>query len=339
MVSEIRDKGTVERKRINILFTCVGRRVALVGAFQRAARELNLSCATVGADVNPLSPGLYVCDQSVITRPIIDQGYITQLLEIVQDQKIDLIIPTIDTELFHLAEHREQFEQLGARVLISSPEVISVCEDKRNAYRFLREHHFDTPQTRELAEVRGEELTFPVFLKPWDGSASRGSTVVRSREEFDYVARRIPNCLLQEHVVGQEYTCDVYVDFAGEVRCVVPRKRIETRSGEVSKSQTVRLPEMMEACRRLVQTLGAGPGVITIQCFLTSDNAIKFIEINPRFGGGVILSIQAGADFPRWILSEMTGQSSEIEFEGWRDSLYMLRYDEAVWVDASKVAK
>ena len=145
--------------------------------------------------------------------------------------------------------------------------------------------------------------------------------------------------MVQEFIEGQEYTVDVLVDFDGRVRCVVPRLRMEVRTGEVSKAQTVRCPEVIEQSKRLVETLGAGPGIITIQCFLTTDGNIKFIEINPRFGGGVPLSIRAGADFPRWILQLWLGDSPRIRQDVWQDGLVMLRYDDAIWMSASKGGK
>ncbi len=325
--------------KVNVLFTCVGRRVGLVRAFQRAAEGLKIRCTTVGTDANPYSPGLYVCHKGAVTKPISHKANIAETLAVVKKHKIDLVIPTIDPELMHLARHREQFEALGARVLVSSLDVLEICQDKRNTYRFLVDHGFQTPSTAELSKVRTVALKFPVFLKPYDGSASKGSAVVRNREEFRYMSRRIPHCIVQELIEGQEYTCDVYVDLNMQVRTVVPRKRMEIRGGEVSKGQTVKIPRLMDACRRLVETLKAGPGVITIQCFLTKDNCIKFIEINPRFGGGAPLSIQAGADFPRWILSEMIGKRPRVRFDGWRDGLCMLRFDEACWVESSRIIK
>jgi carbamoyl-phosphate synthase large subunit len=326
-------------RKVNILFTCVGRRVALVQAFRRSAGQLGLPCTIMGMDINPLSPALYVCDRAIVTQPVDRDGYISEFLSIIKKNKIDLIIPTIDPELRLLARYRDEIENLGARVMVSAPGAVDICQDKRRAYQFMVENHFATPWTSEPAQVQADDLSYPVFLKPWNGSASRSNALVRDANEFRVVSRTIPNCIVQEFVTGQEHTCDVYVDFVGKVRCVVPRKRIEVRSGEVSKSQTVKLPKMMNECRRLVELLGLGPGVVTIQCFLTGNNKIRFIEVNPRFGGGAPLSIQAGADFPKWILSEWMGKKPRISFDGWRDSLYMLRYDEAVWVSASKIAR
>jgi carbamoyl-phosphate synthase large subunit len=69
-----------------------------------------------------------------------------------------------------------------------------------------------------------------------------------------------------------------------------------------------------------------------LQLFLTNDNKVKFIEINPRFGGGVPLAIKAGANFPKWILQELMGKKPKIRFDGFKDRLIMLRYDGEVWM-------
>jgi carbamoyl-phosphate synthase large subunit len=91
---------------------------------------------------------------------------------------------------------------------------------------------------------------------------------------------------------------------------------------------------MIDASTALVEKLGAGPGVITLQLFLTGDGKVRFIEINPRFGGGAPLSIKAGADFPRWILQELTGRKPRIRPETFKDGLTMLRYDSEVWLES-----
>jgi carbamoyl-phosphate synthase large subunit len=101
----------------------------------------------------------------------------------------------------------------------------------------------------------------------------------------------------------------------------------------VSKGQVVKHPAIMREAARLVETLGAGPGVITLQLFLTGDGKVKFIEINPRFGGGVPLSIKAGANFPKWIIQELLASKVNIRFDGFKDNLVMLRYDGEVWLE------
>jgi carbamoyl-phosphate synthase large subunit len=333
-------QGADGRKMV-VLFTCIGRRVSLLQGFQRAARELHLPAVFCGTDTGRLSPALQLCDEALLVEPTSHPDYLGQLLSIVRTHGVHLLVPTVDLDLRLLAEHKGQFEELGCRVLVSDPDVIDLCQDKRRTFGFLTKHGFGTPRTMSirtaLAADRRGELGWPCFLKRWDGSASRDTAVVHDRGELRFFSRRIPNAICQEFIEGAEYTCDVYVDFARRVRCVVPRRRIEVRAGEVSKGQVVKHAEIMDQVRRVVELLRAGPGVITLQLFLTGDGRIKFTEVNPRFGGGAPLSIQAGADFPKWLLQELTGGRPDIAFDGFTDGLMMLRYDAEVWLTESHV--
>jgi carbamoyl-phosphate synthase large subunit len=324
---------------LNVLFTCIGRRVALLNCFRNAARQLRVNASFLGTDTTHLCSALQLCDKGFLVKPTTHPGYIEQLLKIVKDNAVRLLVPTVDLDLNLLAHNKPRFAALGCRVLVSAPKVIGVCQDKRKTYRFLVKNGFDTPLTTSVRSALSKylparKLTWPCFLKPWDGYASRGNAVVNSRRELLFFAGRIPNVICQGLVRGTEYTCDVYVDFGMKVRCVVPRKRIEARAGEVSKGQVVKHARIMKEAARLVGVLGAGPGVITLQLFLTPDDKVKFIEINPRFGGGVPLSIKAGANFPKWILQELLGRKTSIRFDGFKDNLVMLRYDSEVWLES-----
>jgi carbamoyl-phosphate synthase large subunit len=319
---------------LSILFTCIGRRVSLLNSFRRAGRQLKIDLSLLGTDTTELSSAFRLCDKGFPVKPTTHTNYIKQLLSIVRTNKVKLLIPTVDLDLKLLAQNKPKFAAMGCCVLVSTPDVVDICQDKRKTFRFLLKNGFDTPLTMSArTALSKKKLNWPCFLKPWDGYASRGNAVVNNREELSLFAKRIPNAICQEFIKGTEHTCDVYVDFNMEVRCVVPRKRIEVRAGEVSKGQVVKHPLIMSEAARLVKALGAGPGVITLQLFLTGDGRIKFVEINPRFGGGVPLSIKAGANFPKWILQELLGRKTNIRFNGFKDNLIMLRYDGEVWLE------
>ena len=318
---------------MNVLFTCIGRRVSLLESFRRAAKQLKINASFFGTDTTELSPALQLCDQRFGVKPTTHTAYIKQLLSIGKANRVELLIPTVDLDLKLLAQNKLKFVAMGCRVLVSDPEVIDICQDKRKTYRFLVKNGFDTPLTMSVrSALSKKKIAWPCFLKPWDGYAGRGNAVVNNRKELLFYAKRIPNTICQELVEGTEYTCDVYVDFSMKIRCVVPRKRIEVRAGEVSKGQVVKDTHIMSEAATLVEKLGAGPGVITLQLFLTGNGKIKYIEINPRFGGGAPLSIMAGADFPKWILQELTGRKPNIRADDFKDNLIMLRYDSEVWL-------
>jgi len=321
------------KNNLGVLFTCVGRRVSLLKSFRRAAKQLKINAAFFGTDTTDLSSALQLCDEGFLVKPTTHPGYIKQLLSIVKANSVKLLVPTVDLDLKVLARNKQKFTAAGCRVLVSTPQVVDICQDKRKTYQFLAKNGFDTVLTMSVrAALSKKKLSWPCFLKPWDGSAGRGNAVVNNRRELSFYAKRIPNAICQEFITGTEHTCDVYVDFNMKVRCVVPRKRIEVRAGEVSKGQIVKNPRIMSEAAMLAETLGAGPGVITLQLFLTDDGRLKFIEINPRFGGGAPLSIKAGANFPKWILQEASGKKTNIRFDGFKDDLIMLRYDSEVWL-------
>jgi len=319
---------------LSVLFTCIGRRVSLLNCFRRAAGQLKINASFFGTDTTELSSALQLCDKNFLVKPITHSDYIKQLLTIVKTNKVKLLVPTVDLDLKLLAQNKPKFAAMGCCVLISTPNVVDICQDKRKTYRFLLKNGFDTPVTISVrTALSRKKLNWPCFLKPWDGYASRGNAVVNNRKELLFFAKRVPNPICQEFIDGTEHTCDVYVDFSMKVRCVVPRKRIEVRAGEVSKGQVVKHSAICSEAARLVETLGAGPGVITLQLFLTRDYRVRFIEINPRFGGGIPLSIKAGANFPKWIFQELLGKTTRIKFDGFKDRLTMLRYDGEVWLE------
>lgn len=321
------------KKKINILFTCIGRRVSLQKAFRDAAKSLRLNCSIFGTDTTELSSALQLCDKAFIVHPVTHRRYISQLLSIIKSHHIGLLVPTVDLDLKVLAQNRDKFAELGCSVLVSKPSVINICQDKRKTYRFLIENGFDSPMTLNPREVLSKRrFNGPYFMKPWDGYAARGNAVIESRKDLEFYSRKIPNPICQELVRGEEVTCDVFVDFDMKVRCIVPRRRIEVRSGEVSKAFTLKNEHIIKLTKSLVEKLEAGPGVVTIQLFQTGNKKIKFIEINPRFGGGVPLSIKAGANFPKWILQQLTGGNPRIAFDGFKNGLIMLRYDAEIWL-------
>ena len=316
-------------KPLRLLFTSAGRRVSLIREFRRAAQEINVNLQIHAADQQSMAPALQVADESFIVPAVTTNDYGARLATYCREHQIDALIPLIDPELQPLADARDSLAANGTRVIISSPEVVRIAVDKIRTNEFLRRHGFLTPTI--LAEEELASPTFPLFLKPKIGSSSLGAHKIATRADLTYYRNLNPESIVQEFVEGVEYTVDVFADFDGRPRCAVPRLRHEVRGGEVSKGQAVRHRPMMKESCRLVEILGGCRGVITIQCFLTPADDIVFIEINPRFGGGVPLSIKAGADSPRWILELLLGREPDISVDGWTDGLLMLRYDRGIF--------
>ena len=97
---------------MKILFTSVGRRVELMQAFRMAADDLGVDLTIIGADITESAPALFFSDETKIVCKIKEPEYIPQLLNICETEKVDCLIPTIDTDLLILAENKAKFEAI-----------------------------------------------------------------------------------------------------------------------------------------------------------------------------------------------------------------------------------
>lgn len=315
----------------NILILSAGRRVELVQSFQKAAKRLNIKSNIIAGDCCETAPAIYFADKKAILPRIHEDNYIDEIINICRRESIRLVIPTIDTDLLLLSKERERIEaESGAVVLISSTRVISICRDKINTQKFLEENGFKIPKMYSEAELDFEELQFPLFIKPRSGSSSINTFKVNNLEELTIYRSLIKDAIVQDLIKGEEFTVDVFLDFDGNLITVVPRLRMATRTGEISKGKIIKDNEIIEDIKRLVAVLKP-IGHITVQLMKT-NKGVEYIEINPRFGGGAPMSIQSGADSCENLYRLLMGENLEYN-ENYRDNIMFFRFDNSICVD------
>ncbi|MBM3454921.1 MAG: ATP-grasp domain-containing protein [Bacteroidetes bacterium] len=317
---------------MNILITSAGQRVSLVNAFQKELKELQPNAKVFTTDLNPkLSPACQIADRYFKVLPVTHENYISELLSICLTNSVKLIIPTIDTELQTLADHKDQFAAKGVDIIVSEPDLIKKCRDKRLTNDLFKDKLIDIP-----VQYTVDNYQFPLFFKPVDGSLSKGIGIARVKDDLSNYDIHNDRIMLMEYVdpsVYSEYTVDAYFDKSSELKCLVPRKRLQVRAGEVSKALTQRNQVYDELVEKFACLKGA-KGCLTIQVFFAeSDNSLLGIEINPRFGGGYPLSYMAGANYPKYLLQEYLLEQSIPFNEDWDNNLLMLRYDAEVLVN------
>lgn len=322
-----------QNKPLNILFTSSGRRVELIKHFKSIYDELNVEGKVLTADLKDNSPAGKISDKHVLVPRVDSENYITTLLRVCKEHQISLLIPLIDTELILLSNHKKDFENIGVKLLISDPKTHEICNDKILTANFFALNGFDTPKVYSIdEEIQKGKLEQPLLIKPSKGSSGIGVHIVKQSEELEFYAKYLQEPILQELIKGEEYTIDVFTDFDGQVLTAVPRLRIETRAGEVSKGKTICNSLLIQKATDVVNALPGAFGCITVQCFLTENNKVKFIEINPRFGGGAPLSLVAGADYAKYLVETLLNKDVSFNIDHWQKNLLMLRYDAAVFV-------
>ena len=212
-------------------------------------------------------------------------------------------------------------------MLVSNIDVINICRDKRNTQKFFEENNFGVPKEYSLDETN---VNFPVFIKPIDGSSSVNTFKVNNMEELNFFKNYIKNPMIQEFIEGEEYTVDAFLDFYSNPISIVPRRRIQTRAGEIIKGKIIKDKEIINDVKRLLEILKP-IGQITIQCMKTK-NGIEYIEINPRFGGGAPMSILAGANSCEYLYKLLMGEKLDYN-ENYNENLTFLRFDNSIVLD------
>lgn len=318
-------------REINVLILSAGRRVELVKSFQKAALRLGIKSNIVAGDCSEIAPAIYFADRKAILPRINEPNYIEEIISVCKKESVSLIVPTIDTDLLLLSQEKQRIEsEAGVKVLISRPEVVSICRDKINTQKFLEDNGFLIPKMYTKEELDSQNLSFPLFIKPKSGSSSINAFKVNNFEELVTFRRLIKDPIVQDFMEGEEFTVDVFLNFNGELITVVPRLRIATRSGEISKGRIIKDREIIDDIRRLVKVLKP-IGHITVQLMKT-DKGIEYIEINPRFGGGAPMSIQSGADSCENLYRLLMGENLEYN-ENYRDNIIFLRFDNSICLD------
>lgn len=313
----------------NVLILSAGRRVSLVGSFQAVAHIREIS--VFAADMNPrMSSACQIADNQFRLPHVQDPAYPEALAALCEDQKVALVIPTLDTELAILADLRASFLARGTTIVVSDANLISICHDKRKTASFFAQKGINSPKVMDCSA-----LSYPLIVKPYDGSLSAGVHVLRCADDLSdamLANQRNMFCQYLDPADYSEYTCDAYFDQAGCIRCVVPRLRIEVRGGEVSKGKTER-NDIVPFLQETLTVLPGARGCLTIQMMQHRQTGDLFlIEINPRFGGGYPLTSQSGAIYHEWLIREYIDGQAIANFEGWQDSIFMLRYDAEVFL-------
>lgn len=210
--------------------------------------------------------------------------------------------------------------------------MIAVVRDKLRTMQVLADAGVPVPDSCSLDDLRAEpdRLGWPVFGKPVGGSASRG---LGSFSSLAALPGSFPEPMMfQPQLGGPEFTVNMYIDRAGDLRCVVPHQRLQIRAGEVEKGVTRRRDDLHRIAAAIAQALPDARGVLCFQVIDDPDRGPQVIEINARFGGGYPLAHRAGAYFADWLIQERKGEGCQANND-WTEGVMMLRYDDAVFIE------
>ena len=275
------------------------------------------------ADMSPYAAGLYLVPES--NRLLLPSGeaddYIPQLFKSCLARDIDILVPTVDWELLPIAAHRDVFEQHGIIVVLSDYQALSICLDKHHLMGHLSAA-FDVPRFDKFnARFNPCPYDFPMLAKPRRDSGSRGIRLIEQLTDL----RQLPkddSYLIQEHLPGDEFSVDVYLDRDHRARASVVRQRMRVDSGVSVVGQTIHHEPIASLAAAMAEYLGLSFAV-NVQFKLDVNNQPGLLEINPRFPGTMSLTAAAGVNMPQLSIDEVSGFQLAAHYP--YDDLAMLR--------------
>jgi carbamoyl-phosphate synthase large subunit len=301
-------------------------------------RLVALGVPVVAADADPTAAGGALADRSV-TVPTADHArFVDALLGVCAAYGVDALVSTVAEELPALAGAADRLRAAGVATWLPDADAVDLCCDKAAFARRMIETGVPHPATATgadgLAGVPG-----PWVVKPRAGRGSRGVRLLDDRADVEAALSGGTDLIVQTRLPGAEFTADALVDRRGRLVTVVPRFRDETKAGISVKGTTFASEAVTDVVADALAAVRL-TGPANVQGFLADDGTATVVEINPRFSGGLPLTLAAGADVVSAYLAGVRDPDLHLPELWFRPGVRMSRYFAETYstVDGSPVA-
>ncbi|MGM0556771.1 MAG: ATP-grasp domain-containing protein [Myxococcota bacterium] len=275
----------------------------------------------VGLAYDSLEPGLYaeglVDDAYLIPYPSQGREALETRLRYIHEQiGLDVIIPTLDSEMSSFIDLEPVLDELGIGSYMPTREQIDM-RSKAHLTKLGASADIPTPVTRSVNEARElydihEKIDFPFWVKGVFYGAKRAESVDEAIRAFhETVARWGLPVLVQESVEGDEFDVVAVGDGEGGLIGAVPMKKtFLTDKGKGWAGVAIKDPELLRLVERFTAaTKWRGP--FEFEAVKVADGDYRLVEINPRFPAWVYLSAGAGQNLPYAVAQLAAGESVE----------------------------
>lgn len=276
----------------------------------------------VAVDANPLAVGLRLADESHVVPLRTDPQYLAAVLRVATISNAQALLCTVAEEYEVLCPAGEYLDEAGLRTLMPDVAAVRLCTDKWSFHARMSSSGLPVPAANLGSD---EGVPGPWVVKPRHGRGSRDVVLARTRTQLSAALRAVPDALVQTELTGREFTCDALVDPSGSLVAAVPRWRIETRGGISTVGETFHDEEVVSVVGLVLKAVElVGPA--NVQGFVSEDGGVFVHEVNPRFSGGLPLSIAAGADLVEEYLRAVMGLPMRPERLEARAGVTMMRH-------------
>lgn len=289
----------------------------------------------IGLAYENLEPGIYMpgVSDKVYQIPYPARGYETllaRIFEIHEQEKIDLIIPNFDAELFSFIKAEERLKEKGIAVFLPTLKQFEERQ-KTRLYEFGQKYGVDVPKDKSIANYTDikklpDEFEYPLLVKGKYYDAYLAYNEAQVVEHFNKISAKwgIP-VIIQEYVRGAEVNVVALGDGEGNTIGAVPmRKQYITDKGKAWGGISLSDKKMLELTRDIIQNT-QWRGGMELEIIKTHDGKYYLIEINPRIPAWVYLATAAGQNLPEALVKLAKGSKVK-PFESFEHGKMFIRY-------------
>jgi carbamoyl-phosphate synthase large subunit len=344
-------KSQVKKQKIVIAVTALnaidspGPGMAVI----RAIRECNdFDVRIIGLAYESLEPGIYMHD-------IVDKTYqipypsagtdalYARILYINNIEKIDVLIPNFDAELFNFIRIREELGKLGIHTFLPTREEFE-ARDKINLFRFGKKHDLLMPDDKiifRISEISDavEKFGFPLVVKGKFYDAVVCNSVDQAEKAFFKLQAKwgLP-VIIQEFITGTEVNIAALGDGKGNAVSIIPmRKLYITEKGKAWSGITIDDQLLIDLALKFIKAT-KWRGGCELEIMLTSDRKPYIMEVNPRFPAWIYLTAAAGQNQPAALVKLALGQKVAA-FKKFAVGKVFIRYSWDLIIDISEFHK
>lgn len=286
-------------KKYNVLVTGVG---AIIGyGIVRSLRLCRYDVNIIGMDVYRDAVGQQWCDTFLQAIWASDARYCDFLADVMDEHNIDLVLFGVEQEMHRLCDAQDNFKGDVNKLVLNKREVIELSKDKWHLYEHLILNKFKATKSLMTGEydVVAEALGLPFLVKPRRSTASKGITLIHSKEDFCYWKNKLDKDFMVQEIVGDdehEYTVGLFGLGDGSFSQSITFLRKLSREGSTVKAQTVNIAELDEEVKKLTALFKpVGP---TNYQFRRHIGDYLLLEVNPRFSSSLSLRTAFGFNEP-----------------------------------------
>jgi carbamoyl-phosphate synthase large subunit len=286
----------------------------------RALRDCDdFEMRIIGLSYESLEPGIYMKD-------LVDKTYqipypsagtemlLSRLLAINDIEKIDLIIPNFDAELYNFIKISDKLKDAGMATFLPTLDQLD-ARDKINLFSFGKKHDFKVPEDKTIYSVDKildavNDFEFPIVVKGKYYEATVAYTIEQAEKSFHRLNAKwgLP-VIIQQFISGSEINVAALGDGKGNMISAVPmRKLYITDKGKAWAGITLQDESLIELARRFIAAT-KWKGGFELEIMRTKEGDPYIMEVNPRFPAWIYLTAASGQNQPAALVKMALGEN------------------------------